>query len=613
MQDANQKRFDSVEFVRSLSHRPGVYRMLDAHGNVLYVGKARDLRKRVGSYFSRRATDAKTQALLQAVAEVETTVTATDQEALLLEYNLIKQHKPRFNVVLRDDKSYPYIRVTTEQEFPRIEFHRGSRRLPGRFFGPFPNAGAVRQTLLQMQRLFRVRPCPDSFFAHRSRPCLQYQIERCSAPCVGLVTAEEYRRDVDNAMRFVQGRNDAVLTDLIDRMERSSAGYDYERAARYRDQIAAIRRVQAQQVISAGSAAEADALAVCEESGVFCVGMVMIRGGSLLGSRRFFPRAAPGTSSAEVLGAFVTQHYLTHEAPAEILVNGEVPDAEMISAVLTARAEHPVAIRRRVRGTRRRWLDMAFANAQQAAAMHATAAATWAELLAALGEALHLSAPPERIECFDISHTAGGETVGACIVFGPAGPVKRDYRRFNVRDVTPGDDYGALAQVVARRYSRLRTEGAPPPDLILIDGGRGQLDRVTSILQELGLGDIAVAAVAKGPGRRPGREKLYREGARAPLTLAADSPAMRIIQQVRDEAHRFAITGHRQRRTRSSRHSRLETIPGLGPRRRRALLQHLGGLQEISRAGIDDLARVPGISRTLAARIYSHLHEDAVP
>lgn len=603
--------FDRQAFLQTLSHRPGVYRMLDARGAVLYVGKARDLRKRVGSYFSRRATDAKTHALLQAMAGIEVTVTGTEHEALLLEYHLIKEHRPRFNVLLRDDKSYPYIRVTTEHDFPRFEFHRGSRRPPGRYFGPFPNAGAVRQTLQQLQKLFRVRPCSDSFFAHRSRPCLQYQIERCSAPCVGLVSVAEYRRDVENAMRFIQGRNEAVLDDLLARMEQAAASQAYERAARYRDQIAAIRRVQAHQGTNAGPHTDVDALAICEERGQVSVGLVMIRGGVLLGSRVFFPQTSRNTPTSEILGAFLSQHYLSHEPPREILVCERVPDTDMIAAVLAERAAHAVTIRHRVRGTRRRWLELALANARQAAAARSVAAATLLDQYAALGAALRLPEVPQRIECFDISHTAGGETVAACVVFGPDGPLKHHYRRFNIRDITPGDDYGALAQAVQRRYKRTLAGEAHGPDLILIDGGRGQLERVAPVLRELQLGEVPVVAVAKGAARRPGQERLHRLNRTRPLLLPPDSRALHLIQQIRDEAHRFAIAGHRQRRGHAARRSVLDGITGLGVRRRRALLRHLGGLQEIARAGVDDLAKVPGISRTLAERIYGHLHEDA--
>jgi excinuclease ABC subunit C len=601
--------FDPREFVRSLTHRPGIYRMLDARGEVLYVGKARDLRRRVGSYFGRKPLDGKTQAMLQTVARIDVTVTGTEQEALLLEYNLIKEHRPKYNVVLRDDKSYPYIHATTEQAFPRFEFHRGSRNLPGRFLGPFPNAGAVRQSLQILQKLFRVRQCSDSFFANRSRPCLQYQIHRCSAPCVGLIGAEEYQRDVGHAIRFIEGRNDAVLAELVERMEQASERLEFERAAQLRDQIADLRRVQEQQVIAAGADADIDSVAVAVEQGQYCVAVLMIRGGRVLGSRALFPRAAPDTAPAEILAAFLSQHYLAQPAPPEILVDDAIEDFGLLESAMTERAGHPVRIRQNLRGRRRRWLEMALANARQAAVSRAMAAATLTAQYEDLAAALELAAVPERIECFDISHTQGRETVASCVVFGPAGPLKTGYRRFNIREVAPGDDYGALAEAVRRRFARAQRGEAPVPDLLLIDGGRGQLSSVYAVLEELGYGEVPVFAIAKGVGRRAGREQIFRAGSARPMDLPEGTMARNLIQQVRDEAHRFAVTGHRRRRDRQRGGSILESIPGLGPRRRRALLQRFGGLQGIARAGVEDLQRTEGISRALAERIYGHFHE----
>ncbi len=601
--------FDPQELVRGLARRPGVYRMLDREGRVLYVGKARNLQRRVGSYFGRRPHDAKTGALLRVVAGIEVTVTRTEQEALLLEYTLIKEHKPRFNVVLRDDKSYPYIRVGTHQDFPRFEFHRGSRRVQGRFFGPFPNAGAVRHMLQQLQKLFRIRPCSDSFFANRSRPCLQYQIRRCSAPCTGLISQADYRRDVEDAMRFIAGGGDDLLASLVERMERCSATLEYEKAAGFRDQIAEIRRIQEQQVMAGAGTADLDALAVAFAHGQCCVAVLMVRGGRVLGSRAFSPRVVAGTSPGEVLGAFLSQHYLGTTTPPEILVAAAVEDADLIAELLATRAGHAVAVRHKVRGTRRRWLELAATNATQEATARAATSQTVSEQLQDLAQAICLPALPARIECFDISHTQGGETVAACVVMGPAGPVKSDYRRFNIHTVATGDDYGALAEAVARRYRAGRGADRPVPDLVLVDGGRGQLGRVADVMQELGLGDVALLAVAKGEGRRPGHEQLWVPGQQAPLALPPDGAAFRLIQQVRDEAHRFAITGHRQRRARRQSQSVLESIAGLGPRRRRALLQRFGGLQGVTRAGVDDLARTEGVSRALAERIYGHLHD----
>jgi excinuclease ABC subunit C len=600
--------FDVRQFLATLTHRPGVYRMLDAAGKVLYVGKARDLKRRVSSYFGAKGHHPKTQALMRQVARVEVTVTASEQEALLLEYNQIKAHAPRYNVLYRDDKSYPYIRVTTHQEFPRFEFHRGSRKAPGRYFGPYPNAGNVRQVLGQLQKLFRVRQCRDAFFANRSRPCLQHQIERCTAPCVGLVDAADYGRDVANAMRFLEGRNEQVLADLVARMESASEALDFEAAARTRDQIAAVRQVQATQVAAGKAHQDLDVIAAHADPALPCVVLLMIRAGRVLGSRALFPRAGGSPDAAELTEAFIVQHYFEQPAPREVLVATPLEHGELLVEALTTRAGHRVAIRHQVRGDRRRWLDMAAANARESARLRMAANAGLAEQFAALADTLGLDGVPERIECVDISHTAGEGTVASCVVWGPQGPLKSEYRRYNIREAGEGDDYAAIAEVVRRRYLRVRRGEAPLPDLVLIDGGRGQLGAASQALEELQFDDLPLAAVAKGAGRRPGRESLYLSAGGAPLRLPADSPALHLVQQVRDEAHRFAITGHRQRRGRARQGSALDAIEGVGPQRRRALLQSFGGLQGLKRASVDDLAAVRGISRALAQRIFEHFH-----
>ena len=600
--------FDSKAFLASLTHRPGVYRMLAGKDTVLYVGKARDLRKRVSTYFGSKAHHPKTQALMALTERVEVTVTGTEQEALLLEYNLIKEHHPRFNVVLRDDKSYPWIYVSTQQEFPRFEFHRGSRKVAGRFLGPWPNAGAVRESLAQLQKLFRVRQCSESFFANRTRPCLQYQIKRCTAPCVGLVTEADYRRDVEDAVLFLEGRNTAVLSGLVTRMEQASGDLDYERAAILRDQITLIRRIQAEQVIAGKGIEEADVIGVHQEEGQACVAVILIRGGRVLGSRTWFPRVTAATEPEEVVAAFIGQHYMHEQPPAEILVPVLPLDATILAAALATRGVRPVRIRDQVRGTRKRWLEMAATNASQGLASRLAAGASLRAQLDKLAEALSLDEVPQRIECFDISHTSGRETVASCVVFGPDGPIKSDYRRFNIQDVEPGDDYAAIAQVVERRYARIKRGEAPLPDLILIDGGQGQVDRARAALEELQLAHLPLIGVSKGRDRRAGEEKLVFPGESSVRTLPSDSAALLLIQQIRDEAHRFAITGHRQRRARAGITSSLESIAGLGPQRRRALLRQFGGLQGIRQAGVADLATVHGISRALAQRIYDQLH-----
>jgi len=600
--------FDARKFLATLSQRPGVYRMFDSEGAVIYVGKARNLKKRVASYFTSKAHHPKTQALMNRTVHIEVTVTATEPEALLLEYNLIKEHQPRFNVLLRDDKSYPYIKLTKSQEFPRFEFHRGKRVPANRYFGPFPSAGAVRQTLGQLQKLFRIRQCSDSYFSHRSRPCLQYQIKRCTAPCVGLIEKRDYQKDVNNAISFLSGKNDIVLLDLQNRMDQAAAVLNFESAAQYRDQIASIKDVQARQAVAGAGMKDADALAVESEAGTFCVAVLMIRGGRMLGSRHFFPRTAAHTEAREVLSAFIAQHYFSQEAPPEILAGTDIDDRELLGAALSERAGRRVVIRQRVRGHRRRWLEMAAANAAQGLMTHRASNATTARQFESLTQLLGLDDMPERIECFDISHTGGDETVASCVVFGPQGAVKSAYRRFNIRGVEPGDDYAAIEQAVMRRYRRLQKGEAPMPDLVLIDGGRGQLARACEVLRELQLPDIVLLGVAKGQGRKAGREKLFLAGGATSLHLPGDSPALHLIQQIRDEAHRFAITAHRQRRGKALQQSLLESIPGLGPQRRKALLKAFGGLQGVKRSGIDDLAAVRGISRALAERIYDRLH-----
>jgi excinuclease ABC subunit C len=600
--------FDSKAFLASLTNRPGVYRMLAGENTVLYVGKARDLRKRVSTYFGSKAHHPKTQALMAQTERVEVTVTGTEQEALLLEYNLIKEHHPRFNVVLRDDKSYPWIFVSTQQDFPRFEFHRGSRKAAGRFLGPWPNAGSVRESLTQLQKLFRVRQCSETFFANRTRPCLQYQIKRCTAPCVGLVSAEDYRQDVDDAVLFLEGGNSAVLSSLIARMERASGELDYERAAVLRDQVVLIRRIQAEQVIAGTGIDEADVLGVHQEQGQACIAVVLIRGGRVLGSRTWFPRVTFDTDPNEVISAFIGQHYVHEEPPAEILVPEAPLDGPILEAALTARNPRGVRIRHGVRGTRKRWLEMAATNAAQGLASRLAASASLRVQLDNLAESLGLEEVPQRIECFDISHTGGDETVASCVVFGPDGPIKSDYRRFNIRGVQPGDDYGAMAQVVERRFARIRRGESPMPDLILIDGGIGQVERARAALEEFQLAHLPLIGVSKGRDRRVGDEQLVTPGEPTARTLPKDSPALLLIQQIRDEAHRFAITGHRQRRARARTTSSLESIAGLGPQRRRALLRQFGGLQGVRQAGVADLASVDGISRLLAQRIYDHLH-----
>jgi excinuclease ABC subunit C len=599
--------FDPKSFVASLPARPGVYRMLDASGTVIYVGKAVNLRSRVGSYFRPDLLQPKVVAMVAHIAAIEVTVTNSDTEALLLEFNLIKKHKPRYNILLRDDKSFPFLYLSMDQTFPRLSFYRGNRRLPGRFFGPYPNSIAVRETLLQLQKLFRIRSCEDTFFENRTRPCLQYQIRRCSGPCVGLVTREDYAADVAAVARVLEGRNDEVQVDLASRMEAAAGVLQFEKAAALRDQLAALKSLQAQQIVTAGIDLECDVVAAVSGPGEHCIGLMFIRGGRNLGTTTYFAKA-PFADADEVVVAFLAQHYLAHPAPSEVVVACEVPEAAALERALGERAGHRVTIHRAERGLKVRWLEMTSENASQALRMRVATKAGVADQLAAVGAVLEMPTAPERIECFDISHTRGEATVASCVVLGTEGPLKADYRRFNIEGIEPGDDYGAMRAALMRRYKRVKAGEAKRPDVLLIDGGLGQLAQAGAVLAELGVEIPAVVGVAKGADRRPGQERLFLLGSDVPLILPPDSRALHLIQRVRDEAHRFAIAGHRARRSKARQASVLEEVPGLGPGRRRELLKQFGGLQGVLGAGVDDLAAVRGIGRRLAEAIYERLH-----
>jgi excinuclease ABC subunit C len=600
---------DLRNLVRRIPTSPGVYRMQDAQGRVLYVGKAKDLRRRVGSYFS-RALNVRLQAMVAQVTQVEVTVTRTEGEALLLENNLIKTLQPRYNVLLRDDKSYPYIQLSTQDSFPRLAFYRGSRKGPGRYFGPYPSAWAVRETLQLLQKLFPVRQCEDAFFRNRSRPCLQYQIKRCSGPCVGLVSEEEYRVDVQHTIKFLDGRAAEVIDELAAGMEQAASGLEFERATVLRDQIATLRRIQERQYVS-GDGGDLDIVAAAQEGGQSCVQVFFVRNGRNLGNRAFFPQTPEGTDIPALLSAFLAQFYVDKPVPAEIVLSAEVEDQALLEEALSEQAGRRVGLKQRVRGERARWLEMARGNALVALRARLGSQAGYAARLDALRDALGLDESPQRMECFDISHTGGERTVASCVVFDAEGPAKSDYRRFNIDGITPGDDYAALHQALTRRYTRVKQGEVPFPDLLLIDGGRGQLGSVAEALQELGvLGGVTLVGVSKGPDRRPGAEQLWLLARDTAVILRPDSPALHLIQQIRDEAHRFAVTGHRQRRAKARTTSVLEGIAGVGPKRRQTLLRQFGGLQGLARAGVEDIARVEGISRRLASQIYAAFHHE---
>ena len=598
--------FDVATFLAALPAKPGVYRMLAADGTILYVGKARHLKNRVASYFHGRAHADRTQAMLAQVARVEVTVTASETEALLLEFNLIKQHKPRYNVLLKDDKSFPYIHLTAHA-FPRLAYYRGAGKVPGRFFGPYPNSVAARETLQMLQKLFRLRPCEDTFFANRSRPCLQHQIGRCSAPCVGLVTREAYARDIDDAVQILQGRNTELIAELGRRMEAAAERLEYESAARFRDQIAMLKQIQATQSVTRIRGSDIDAVAIAGEGPDYCVSVVFVRGGRNLGSSNFFVRGGLG-GQGETLSGFLAQYYLAREAPDEIVLGSRIEDADVLEAALKQHAGRAVPLRCGVRGTRARWLEMARTNAELGLRMKATSRASVREQLEALRASLGLAQAPQRIECFDVSHTMGESAIASCVVFGSEGPVKSDYRRFNLKGLTPGDDYAGMRQAVGRHFARVQRGEGVMPDVLLIDGGAGQLQAAHEALAELGITGLTTIGVAKGADRRAGQERLFLAGQETPLILGAESPALRLIQRVRDEAHRFAIAGHRKARARSRLESLLEEIPGLGPARRREILKSFGGLQGVRQASVEDLSKVRGIGRPLAELIYEKMN-----
>lgn len=583
--------------------------MLDERGEVLYVGKARNLKQRVSSYFRENQTSAKTRSLVARVHAVEVTVTHTEVEALILESTLIKQFKPRYNILLRDDKGYPYIHVSADA-FPRLMLHRGAKRTTGRYFGPYPNANAARDTLNFLQKTFRLRPCEDSFFRSRSRPCLQYQIKRCTAPCVGLIDGEGYQRHLRDAVLFLEGKSGQVIDELVQRMETAAATLDFEQASLHRDQIAELRQVQQRQHVE-GERGDLDVVACAVRGGVACVQVFVFRAGRLLGNQAFFPHLPDDEEPAAVLGAFLAQYYLDKIVPIDLLVSPEPAAAALLAQAFQERAGGLVRIAARPRGERARWLDMARQNAEHALAARLSGRAGMRRRLEGLREALGCKFELTRLECFDVSHTQGEATVASCVAFDPEGPVKADYRRYNIEGIAPGDDYAALRQALTRRYTRLRDGREQWPDILFVDGGKGQLTQARNVLDELGGIGVMVVGIAKGPERRPGLETLYLFEESHPIILSADSAVLHLVQQIRDEAHRFAITGHRQRRTRDRTTSALESIPGIGPKRRQALLGQFGGLKQLARAGVEDISRVDGISADLARRIYAVFHDES--
>ena len=602
-----QPVFDPVPVIAGLSHLPGVYRMLNAAGEAIYIGKARDLRKRVSSYFQKQSgLSPRIQLMLAQVQAIETTATRSEAEALLLENNLIKSLSPRYNILFRDDKSYPYL-VLTGDRIARLAFHRGSLDPRHHYFGPFPNAGAVRLSMQLLQKVFRLRTCADSVFENRSRPCLLHQIRRCTAPCVDRISAADYAEDARNAELFLKGKDDEVAERLIARMNTAAGKLDYEQAAAYRDQIGALRKVREKQFVSSTAARDADVIACALEGEIACVNLVMIRGGHHLGDRNFYPRNAAGHEPSQIVEAFISQHYLNGSAPPVIVVSAAIA-GEAFEPLLSDHAGHKVRIVANPSGERRVWVEMAAKNAalgaQQQLGLHATQEAR----LQALQQMLGATEPIQRIECFDVSHTMGEATVASCVVYDQAAMQKSEYRRFNIAGIEPGDDYAAMREALSRRYRRLVAGEGKLPDLVLVDGGKGQLGVAREVFTELGLSDVPLIGVAKGAERKPGLEQLIVPGRANPLQLASEHPALHLIQQIRDEAHRFAVQGHRARRGKARTTSSLESIAGIGARRRQRLLAYFGGIKGLLSAGVDELAQVEGISCALAARIYDELH-----
>ena len=609
MNDSNQSNFpdnfDSKAFLKTVPHKPGVYRMVNIEGDILYVGKAKDLKSRVSSYFRSNLVNSRIWSMVKQIRDVRITITSTEAEALLLESNLIKKHLPRYNILLRDDKGYPYIYLS-QHKFPRIRFHRGGRSGKGRYFGPYPSSGAVREALNKLQKLFQVRQCEDSYFSNRTRPCLQFQIKRCSAPCTDEIKESDYRIEVDHTIKFLQGKNQQVIDALVKQMDQAAEKLDYETAAKCRDLIEKLRAISQQQYISGGQG-DIDVIALQFVSNIASVQVLSIRGGNNLGNKNYFPKL-PFIEFTEtgILAAFIAQYYLNRKIPKQIICSHMPEGSEALSEMLILKAEHKVILIHNTRGNRAQWLEMASRNAMHALQINLSSKAGGKKRLLALKKELKLESIPTRMECFDISHTQGEATVASCVVFGLEGAIKSDYRRYNISGIVGGDDYAAMKQVLQRRFKRVLKEEAKLPDILFIDGGKGQVKQALDVMQELQIKSVDVIGITKGEGRKADLDTLTIGKKR--VELAAHSSALHLVQQIRDEAHRFAITGHRQRRQKARTRSPLEEIAGLGPKRRQNLLKQFGGMRAVTVASIDELSKVTGISRQLAEKIYDVFH-----
>ena len=604
--------FASKSFIDSLTQRAGTYQMIDSEGVVLYVGKAKNLKKRVSSYFRKTGVSAKTSALVKRIEDIDITVTETETEALILEQNLIKKHRPAFNILMRDDKSYPYILLTDKDKWPRLSFHRGPKKQQGTYFGPYPSVNSVRESMSLLQRVFKVRQCEDSFFKNRSRPCLQYQINRCSGPCVDLATEDDYQTSVELTRKYLEGKSDEITKQLEQQMDRASDEMQYERAAEIRDQIKALRQVQAQQVIEKGRGI-IDVIAASLERGQACIHILYIRQGRILGSRSFYPKIQLSETVEDLLSEFLPQIYLNghgrSDIPKEIITSNSFEGSDALTKALEHLINRSVKIKHSVRGARAKWMELAARTANLNLQARLLSTQTVNQRFESLKDTLGFESTPERIECFDVSHSSGESTVASCVVFDSNGPVKNDYRKFNIKGVKANDDYAAMKQALERRYKRLVNGEGQIPDILLIDGGKGQLSVAKTALAELGVVGVTIIGVAKGTTRKAGFETLIFAETGHVIT-DPDQAALHLIQQIRDEAHRFAITGHKQQRDKKRRISALEGIPGVGPKRRRDLLKHFGGIVEVKKASVADLMKVSNINKQVAESIYAELCEE---
>ena len=607
---SDKNEFDPQSYLKSVNNLPGVYRMFDKNNQVIYVGKAKDLKKRLSSYFRNTGLSTKTQSLVSHIRAIEVINTRTESEALLLENDLIKNLNPRYNILFRDDKSYPYIQLTAH-DYPRLKVYRGATKsTKGQFFGPFPGAGAIRYTILHLQRIFKLRNCDDSMFKNRSRPCLQYQIKRCTAPCVEYVSKKEYQIQIHQAELFLKGQNEKLISDQVVLMEQASSKLEFEKAAEYRDNIEQLRTVNEKQFVT-GFNTNIDIIACVLKQDYSCIQVFMIRSGTSLGNKPFFIRIKLDSTPAEILETFLIQHYSRHPVPNEIIVNEVLPNEAVLQQTLSNIALTKISIKSSVRDKRKHALAMAVKNAEQSLQRHLQSASNLNKRYQSLIEELNLQEAPQKMECFDISHTMGESTKASCVVFSQEGAVKSEYRLYNIRDIQHGDDYAAMRQVLTRRYDKLKQQPELLPDIIFIDGGKGQLHSALDVLESLDIFDIKaslrVIGIAKGASRRAGYESILDENYNN-LNIPMDSPALLLIQQIRDEAHRFAITGHRKARAKTRRTSRLEDIPGIGAKRRQLLLQKFGGLQGVKSAGLQELMQIKGINRETAQVIYDNLH-----